>query len=377
MNYSRRGLSTTASMAVIIVVLIIAIAGWASYFVVPMKTTVTSTVAAQTVTSTKTVNVGSSGGSNTVTQTSTQSASGATTYLSPTSSSVSFTIVGSTQTPDAAQWYIAKDLGFFANLIPGATEQSVTGAQTVAALTSGAAQMAYGESGSFIPAMAQGAPIQFVANPIENNVPIAVFVNANSSYKTLSDLKGATMGSTSVGSANYHWTEYVFSQLGWTVGNQYQITALGHVAAELAALQTGSVQAIVTGESNGLACEQAGQCRALEVIQLPYPYQSLVATTSFIQNHPDAVKAAVEAFLMASAVWNANVTYATSLLTTQYNLNAEQIQLELQDVHYSLDGSMSISGYTQAVNFLLTTGSLTQNITIANYMNNQFVPITS
>ena len=89
----KHGISSTVAIAAIVVLVIVAAAGWATYAAYPMTKTLTTTVGAQTVT------VSTGGGAN-LTKTVTTTASGGTqsgnatggVFGQPTTSSVSFTM---------------------------------------------------------------------------------------------------------------------------------------------------------------------------------------------------------------------------------------------------------------------------------------------
>ncbi len=252
-----------------------------------------------------------------------------------------------------------------------------TGGTIVQALVSGQAQMAFGDTSLTIGSIANGAPVQLVANLMPEPLEWGIFVLGNSSYKSLQDLHGANFGATSAGATSSYITQYVLAkQLGWQVGTDYSMRYLGSFNAENAAMLTGSLKAQAESVVSEYSYMVSGQLRSIYNFSLGYPAVSLYASTTFIQQHPDAVLATIEAFLAAGEMWNRNSTLALNILQSQFNLPPEAAQFNYQAITYSTDGAISLTKNQLVVDFMYGSGQIKQNMTVSSFVAHGFVPIT-
>ena len=359
-----RGISSTLALSVIVVVVIIAAAGWAAYAAYPMSKTVTSTV---TQTNTSSGATGTQSASTTATQT----------FLQPTNSDASFTVAGFTQSVQFSDWFVGLQSGIFKQYVPNAKFVSLAGAQIPQALASGQAQMSIDDPTALIPAIATGLPATFVASLTVSISPWVIVVAGNSTIQSLQQLHGQNFGVTTVGSTLNYLTQYELSkQLGWKLNTDYKVVGLGSVPSIYAALETGSIQATLQSVATVYNQLASGTFRSVYNFSLPYPAVGLVATNSFIEQHPDAVLATVEAFLAAGAMWNTNGTLATSVLESQFKLSPEGAAYAYGKTLFSSDGFISVSGFQAAVDLLKNGGALNATVSVPNIISSKFVPIT-
>lgn len=377
MNRPRNGISSTVSIAAIVVLIIVAAAGWAAYAAFPSSnktTTVTQSNSSgqqATVTQTVTQTLSGSSGVNT-TQTGEASAS----YLLPISSTASFTISSVATSPQTGIWNLCQSSGICKQYVPNAKFSSVAGAEAATELASGAAQMEYGDTSGVIPSISKGAPIQLVANIMPVGLEWSITVAGNSSYKTLSDLHGKIFGIPTVGSAPEFLTEYILQhQLGWKLNTDYQVSPLGSQQAIQAALLAGSVQAQIQATVSIVPQLLSGEFRSVLNFTGPYPSQSLFASTSFIKQHPDAVRAMLEAFLQSAVMWQTNETAALNIMQLDYHLSAQAARIVYGTWYYTSDGAISLTGTQQAVNFLLNANAISNNVSASSFVSKEFAPI--
>ena len=372
------GISSATSIAVIVIVIIIAAAGWSAYAAFPITKTVTQ-AGAQGTTQTVTQTVGS-GSVQTVTTT-VSGGSQATvngTLLAPTTSSTPFTIAGFTAASNLADWYVVQQSGLAKQYIPGATFDSVpNGDQIPSALLGGQIQMAFGDADQYVPVEVTSGQVKLVANLEDNPLTWEVLVASNSSYTTIQSLHGATFAVPSVGTIPAYILEYALGkQLGWQLNTDYKLGSFGASSGQFAAVESGAAAAVPQSITVAYSFQASGKFRSVFNFTVAYPSPVLVASSSFIQQHPDTVRAAVEAFLQAGALWNSNSSMDISLLESQYHLTPSGAQFALQYTTYSTDGYISLSATQSSVSLLYYTKVITQNVSASTIVAPGFVPIT-
>lgn len=355
---SRLGLST-AITASILVVIIIAAAGWGMYFS-------TATAQQRTITQTSVTSVTAS--------------SAITTFLAPTTSNDSFTIGGFVNTPDFADWYLVQQSGLAGQYIPHATFTPIAnGAQIPTALVSGQLQMAFGDPLQEVTAIVASHQIQLVAVLKASPTPWEIAVAANSSYTTLQSLHGASFAVTSTAAPNTFLLEYELqNMLGWKLNTDYTLEAFGSIPSDLAATLKGSAAAFITSDYYLYPYTSSGQMRNVANFTLPYPGLALFSSTAFIQQHPDAVRATIEAFTQAGFLWDENSSVGQAMLTSHYYmpLAVAQHDMQLWPIIYTTDGSIPLSGIQKTVDITYTAGGISTDVNASSFVSTEFVPIT-
>lgn len=376
-NSARRGISSTVTIAVIVVLLILAASGWAVYFAAPTTATQVSTTTATQI-STTTVTGGGAGSAQTVTTTVTTAGSSfLSVYGTPVTSNTTFTMGGTLVIPAiAASILYGKSSGIFSKYIPNAKIVGLQGAAQAQALVSGTVQMGFSDPNTFIPAAATGAPIQMVASIQLVPTVQSILVATNSKYVTAQDLEGGGIGILSTGSVSQFFTEYGLDQCcNFTANKNYTLTATGSTQASLAAVQTGSLQGTQLNLLAAYPYLVNGTFKSVYNFSFPYPSTTLWATTSFIQQHPDAVRAAIYAVIQAGLAFNENKTGALSVLETNFHYSLPEANFAENQLYFSPDGAISLSGTQFAVNLLYTYGGIKSNLSASNFISTQFVPI--
>jgi NitT/TauT family transport system substrate-binding protein len=131
---------------------------------------------------------------------------------------------------------------------------------------------------------------------------IAVAPSEASSIKSVADLKGKTIGTTSLGSSTTFVLDYLLKQAGISP-TAVKVTAVGSGAAAVAALEHNQVDAVINGDPTILTLQQddpgvtilddtrteAGNTAAFGSPE--FPAQSLVSFNTWISAHPTQVSA--------------------------------------------------------------------------------------
>lgn len=377
MNISKKSaISTTYFAVVIIVLIVIAGAGWGLYATASGATTTTTQT--QTITQTQT---GSQTGAQTVTQTvtetATQTSGQATVYGQPAVSSVPFTITTFAGTPVFADYYTVQDPAIAGEYIPGATFTPFSNAgQITQALAADQVQMAVLDPTAVIPAIIAGAPIQLVASTNQMPMQWTVVVEANSSYHSLADLHGGTFAASSLTTTTAYLTEYLlYQKFGWHLNTDYSMAGVGSLAAELAALSSGSISALLQDAPVTYSGMVSHQLRSVYNFTGLYPSDDIFANSAFVQQHPDAVRATVYAFLQANRLWNSNETASVAFIANNFGETTAHAQFDYGILKFSVDGAVSITGVQQAINLLYFAGAINQNISSTSFISSDFASL--
>jgi NitT/TauT family transport system substrate-binding protein len=129
-----------------------------------------------------------------------------------------------------------------------------------------------------------------------------------SQLRSLSDLKGKTLGVTSLGSSSHMLLNYVLAQAG--LGrDDVGVISIGTGASALAALESGRVPAGMFLDPTATQLQQLGKARVLwdtrserdttAALGGPYPAGGLYTMRSYIETYPRTVQAAVTAGVRA------------------------------------------------------------------------------
>jgi len=165
-------------------------------------------------------------------------------------------------------------------------------AKLLQALAAGAIDIALG-GGPTLAFVAKGTPMLGIAALADAPGTIMLVVLKDGPIKTEDDLKGRTVSVSTTGSLTYWLAKELSRAHGW--GNDgINIAPLGSPIAQVAALKTGQIDGVVTDSSSVIKLEEDGVGRILvrfgDRIK-DFHVHTALASTAFIDKHPDAVRA--------------------------------------------------------------------------------------
>jgi NitT/TauT family transport system substrate-binding protein len=185
---------------------------------------------------------------------------------------------------------IPKQLGYFKEENLDVTINGVAGSGAAAqVLASGGAQFATTMPETNLQMREKGGDTLAVYN-LKRSTGTILIVMADSPIKTLTDLKGKTIGGVTFGSGGGLALKNNLTQLGITA-DQYSTASVGVGAASFTALQTGKVDALILWDAMRGAAENTGmQIRAIEVpIQNTFAAMALSTTSAYAAANPAVV----------------------------------------------------------------------------------------
>lgn len=166
-----------------------------------------------------------------------------------------------------------------------------TSAQLVAGLASNSVQIGVGVAADSATAILKGAKLKFVAmsEPTYN-----LEMWASPSIQTINDLKGKKIALTSPNSEGDYGLTALLQAHGMS---RSDVTAdyVQSAAAEVAALDSGAVQAILTQPPQGTSTRQKGAHRLASLANLPFPLGTYTVESGYLSANHDLVKKFVAA----------------------------------------------------------------------------------
>jgi NitT/TauT family transport system substrate-binding protein len=202
----------------------------------------------------------------------------------------------STLTP----FYVAVDQGFFKKVGLNVTVQKFTGggATSVAALATGAVQVASGGPTNFIGDMAKTVISgRLFGMTVDSGYDLVV----SKGITSVSQLKGKTLGVSGINSSDNIFLDATLEHYGISPSDVTFIAA-GTTAERLTALSTGKIQAIAD-QAAFRASELAVGSVLIKAENNPVqlPTVAFYADESFIQSNPNALKKFISAMISAAA----------------------------------------------------------------------------
>jgi NitT/TauT family transport system substrate-binding protein len=252
-------------------------------------------------------------------------------------------------------------------------------AKMMQALAAGSIDLGFG-SGIGMAFPVKGVPATAVA--AVSNAPnmLALIVPPQSPIKSVDDLKGKTIGVSTVGSLTEWVVKELSRQRGWGVDGIRPLP-VGTPTSALAAMVTGQIDGDVTGVGSAYTTEEAGKTRVLltfgDYIKT-FHANVLYATNTLIMKDPQAITQ----FLKG---WFASLAYAHAHpdVAAQVAAETEQLSLSAATKAYnaevfsmaSKDGAFDPKAIEVIRRALKETGVLTNVPSDDKLYSTRFVPV--
>jgi NitT/TauT family transport system substrate-binding protein len=191
-----------------------------------------------------------------------------------------------------ADLYDGKDYGIFKKHGLDVTLVRLnTSAQLVAGLASNSVQIGVGVAADSATAIMKGADLKFIAmsEPTYN-----LEMWASPSVATVNDLKGKKVALTSPNSEGDFGLTALLESHGMS-RSDVTTDFVQSAAAEVAALDSGAVSAILTQPPQGTSTRQKGAHQLASLSNLPFPLGSYTVQSAYLQKNRDLVKKFVAA----------------------------------------------------------------------------------
>ncbi|MGE5306188.1 MAG: ABC transporter substrate-binding protein [Alphaproteobacteria bacterium] len=202
-----------------------------------------------------------------------------------------------------AAMFVAEDLGFFRRYgVDLEFVQVRSGPVGMAALASGESQFHEGSvTGAVLGSAAEGTDLVFVAGLINKLIGN---VMASPKIKSPSDLKGKTIGVTSMSGGSWMFTTLALEYWGLDPKRDgISFRVLGNESVRSQALLNHAIEATHLGYTFAAPLKDRGYTNLADLSQLPIPFQStgIMTTRRFINSSPEVIENVLRGVLDALA----------------------------------------------------------------------------
>ncbi|MDE3193894.1 MAG: ABC transporter substrate-binding protein [Chloroflexota bacterium] len=194
--------------------------------------------------------------------------------------------------------------------------QQIDSSTGIAALLSGKVDIAQlgGSETMSANAQAGGAGPLVVIGQLAGVYPFVLEVSKD--IKTAADLKGKSIGVSSIGSSSDIATRVALRKLGLDPDKDVHIQAVGSTSSRISALLGGAIQGGVAQPPDTIKLEAGGFHVVYDLASqgLPSANTSVVTTRAFLQAHKDVVQRYVDAIVLGTKKLKADKAFGISVL---------------------------------------------------------------
>ncbi len=251
-----------------------------------------------------------------------------------------------------------------------------TGSGGVAdALASGTAMMGMLSADGALGAMDKGLPITIVAVYRTSPIGDYVYVAPNSTYHHISDLNNTTFANSHAGSLDVLLNDILEAQYNITIHHDY----VGSHEAQQSAVLNGKAAASTGAYFDVYKLVQAGTLRSVGNITENWPAFVIAANNTFIQDHPNAIKAALLGMQYGNYLFDQNAgNFAYNFLKSYYNFSASETTFYMQTMHFSTNGTIYLQSLNNELKSLQADNVISAtNLTLSHIYTNKFVTVAN
>jgi NitT/TauT family transport system substrate-binding protein len=271
--------------------------------------------------------------------------------------------------------FVAKDRGLYSKHGIEAEIIQVRPNVAMAALLSG--DIDYVELiGSIIRSAGRGAPVRAISTSIK--APFFSFA-ANNKFKTLKDLKGATIGVTAIGGTNYVSTRLTLRHYGLDPDKDVKILAIGDEKLMYEAFKIGRVDSVVVAPPFSVILRREGFPLLAHTGELlNFPFSGLGTTLDKIGKNRAQVRKLLRGEIEALRFVRANPTGTTDVIRKRFNMDEKMARESYEVVvdAFSRDGRVPLEGVEILLGIEKAANQIPQNITAEMVVDNSLVDET-
>jgi NitT/TauT family transport system substrate-binding protein len=225
--------------------------------------------------------------------------------------------IGSAASTNYLSWDLAKALGYFEDENLDVTlSYASAGTEAATALLSGSVDFTGNSLDHSIKAQLAGKPTKMVVSFSKTpGAAIVVRGDLKDKVKSLKDLKGMTVGATSVGSGTHLVLTYAMNQAGLIQDKDYTFKPCGSgtMAATLDSKGADAcinsdpfITQYVAANKGFILKDYRAEKDTTELLGGPYQFTGAVTTEAFIKKDPDVVQRVVNALVRANRFFHSN-----------------------------------------------------------------------
>lgn len=271
--------------------------------------------------------------------------------------------------------FVAKDRGFYVKHGIEAELIQVRPNVAMAALLSG--DIDYVELiGSVIRSAGRGAPVRAISTSIK--APFFSFA-ANSKFKTIKDLKGATIGVTAIGGTNYISTRLTLRHYGLDPDKDVKVLAIGDEKLMYEAFKIGRVDCVVVAPPFSVILRREGFPLLAHTGELlNFPFSGLGTTLDKIGKSRAQARKLLRGEIEALRFVRANPAGTTEVIRKRFSMDEKMARESYEVVvdAFSRDGRVPLEGVEILLSIEKAANQIPQNVTAEMVVDNTLVDET-
>ena len=239
--------------------------------------------------------------------------------------------------------FVAKDRGLYAK--HGSDVELIQMRPNIAMAALLGGDIHYAELiGSVIRSAARGLPVRAISTGIK--APFFTII-AQNKYKNIKELKGATIGLTSIGGTNHISTRMTLRHYGLDPDKEVKFLAIGDEKLVYDAFKFGRIDAVVLAPPFSLQLKREGYPMLANTADyVVIPFSGLGTTIERIKSNRPQVKRLLKAEIEALRFIHANAAGTTEVIRKRFNMD-EKLARESYDAvvnAFSRDGRVPLDG---------------------------------
>jgi NitT/TauT family transport system substrate-binding protein len=221
-----------------------------------------------------------------------------------------------------------------------------------------------------------GMPLKMVATQTEGN---HFTLNVAPDVTTAAELRGKSIGVTSVGATTWIFARLFARQQGWDPDKDVKVVGLGGLDAQLAALSRKEIHAFVWGDG-GAVTQLAGKSRVLTRLDSVTPKwisQIQYVSEDGIRRHGDAIRKSMKAVFQALRFMSDQPAEAAGIIAKKIGWSAEAVlgAHKISGPLFSHDGTISMEALKTMQDTLLEHGVIKKRLPLDEHVAKEFAPV--
>jgi NitT/TauT family transport system substrate-binding protein len=271
--------------------------------------------------------------------------------------------------------WIAYESGLFAQNGLDVNFQLIAGNTNMASLLSGEVQIAQGGGGEIITAVANGADPVMVANI----APVYPFIfEVRPEIKTPDDLRGKTLGVSTLGASDYIATRVVLQKFGLDPDKDVTIVQVGISGARVSAMLSNAIQGSVIDRSLTATIEAQGMHPIYDLTQEGLPTISLgiEAEGGWLNSHRDVMQRYVDSIVQAIARERQDQAFSIGVLKKYLKSDDDEAMAEQYRADLAIVPSLPYlvpEQFKDSVEQLAALDPRVRNVDVSKMVDNSFV----
>lgn len=221
-----------------------------------------------------------------------------------------------------------------------------------------------------------GMPLKMVATHTEGN---HFTLNVAPEVQGAGDLKGKSIGVTSVGATTWVFARMVAKQQGWDPDRDVKIVGLGGLDAQLAALARKEIHAFVWGDG-GAVTQLAGKSKVLmrlDKVTARWISQIQYVSEEGIRRQDDDIRKVMKGLFAAIRYMTEQTAEAAGIISKKIGWSPEAVLAahKISGGLMSHDGTVSLEALRSMQDTLLEHGVIKKRLPLEEHVARGFTPV--